>query len=83
MSVRSPGPARRSRLIEYAEGEIVLNRARLEHSGTSGGDAARALGAMVTEAERRGHGMARRAAARELKAAGRRLPPSPAAASPG
>jgi DNA-binding NarL/FixJ family response regulator len=63
------------RLIEYAEGEIVLNRARLEHPATSGGDAARALGAMVAEAERRGHGMARRAAARELKAAGRRLLP--------
>jgi DNA-binding NarL/FixJ family response regulator len=63
------------RLIEYAEGEIVLNRARLEHSGTSGSDAARALGAMVAESERRGHRMARRAAARELKAAGRRLPP--------
>jgi DNA-binding NarL/FixJ family response regulator len=63
------------RLIEYAEGEIVLNRARLEHPGTSGGDAARALSAMVAESERRGHRMARRAAVRELKAAGRRLPP--------
>jgi DNA-binding NarL/FixJ family response regulator len=63
------------RLIEYAEGEIVLNRARLEHSGTSGGDAARALGAMVAESERRGHSMGRRAAARLLKSAGRRLPP--------
>ena len=63
------------RFIEYAEGEIVLNRARLEHTDTSGGDVARALAAMVAESERRGHGMARRAAARELKAAGRRLPP--------
>ncbi len=63
------------RLIEYAEGEIVLNRARLEHPGTSGAEAARALSAMVAEAERRGHGVARRAAARELKVAGRRLPP--------
>ena len=63
------------RLIEYAEGEIVLNRARLEHSGTSGGDAARALGAMVAESERRGHSTARHAAVRLLKAAGRRLPP--------
>jgi DNA-binding NarL/FixJ family response regulator len=63
------------RLIEYAEGEIVLNRARLEHAGTSGGEAARALSAMVAGSERRGHRMARRAAARVLKAAGRRLPP--------
>ncbi len=63
------------REIEYAEGEIVLNRARLEHSGTSGAEAARALSAMVVECERRGHGMARRAAVRELKVAGRRLPP--------
>lgn len=63
------------RLIEYAEGEIVLNRARLAHSGTSGAEATRALAAMVAELERRGHRMARRAAARELKLAGRRLPP--------
>ena len=63
------------RVIEYTEGEIVLNRARLEHSGSSGGAAARALSEMVTEAEQRGHGMARRAAARELRVAGLRLPP--------
>lgn len=64
------------RVIEYAEGEIVLSRARLSHPGTSGGEAARALRAMVSEAERRGHRVARRAAARELKAAGLRLPPA-------
>ena len=63
------------REIEYVEGEIVLNRARLEQSGTSGGDAVRALSAVVAESERRGHRMARRAASRELKVAGRRLPP--------
>jgi DNA-binding NarL/FixJ family response regulator len=63
------------RVIEYVEGEIVLNRARLEHPGTSGGAAARALSTVVAETERRGHGMARRAAARELRAAGLRLPP--------
>jgi DNA-binding NarL/FixJ family response regulator len=63
------------RVIEYAEGEIVLNRARLEHPGSSGGAAARALSEMVAEAEQRGHGMARRAAARELRVAGLRLPP--------
>ena len=63
------------RVIELAEGEIVLSRARLEHPGTSGGQAARALASMVAEAERKGHGMARRAAARELRAAGLRLPP--------
>jgi DNA-binding NarL/FixJ family response regulator len=63
------------RVIEYVEGEIVLNRARLEHPGSSGGAAARALSEMVAEAEQRGHGMARRAAARELRVAGLRLPP--------
>ena len=63
------------RVIEYVEGEIVLNRARLEHPGSSGGAAARALSEMVADAERRGHGMARRAAARELRVAGLRLPP--------
>jgi DNA-binding NarL/FixJ family response regulator len=63
------------RVIEYAEGEIVLNRARLEHPGSSGAAAARALREMVAEAEQRGHGMARRAAARELRIVGLRLPP--------
>jgi DNA-binding NarL/FixJ family response regulator len=63
------------RFIEYAEGEIVLNRARLEHPGSSGGAAARALRDMVAEAEQGGHRMARRAAARELRVAGLRLPP--------
>jgi DNA-binding NarL/FixJ family response regulator len=63
------------RVIECVEGEIVLNRARLEHPGSSGAAAARALSAMVAEAEKRGHGMARRAASRELRLAGLRLPP--------
>ncbi|QIG45294.1 hypothetical protein G5V58_23350 [Nocardioides anomalus] len=63
------------RVIEHAEAEIVLNRARLEHPGHSSADAVRALRAMVAAAEERGHGMARRAAARELRAAGLRLPP--------
>jgi len=63
------------RVIERVEGEIVLNRARLEHPGSSGGTAARALRDMVAAAERRGHGMVRRAAARELRVAGLRLPP--------
>ena len=63
------------RVIEYAEGEIVLNRARLEQSGSSGAAAVRALREMVAEAEERGHGMARRAATRELRVAGLRLPP--------
>ena len=75
VSVPSSGAREAHRVIEYAEGEIVLNRARLEHSGTSGAEAARALAAMVAELERRGHRMARRAAARELRLAGRRLPP--------
>lgn len=67
--------AETDRVIERTEGEIVLNRARLEHPGTSGGDVARALAAMVADAERTGHAMARRAASRELRAAGLRLPP--------
>ena len=63
------------RVIELAEGEIVLNRARLEQPSGSTAEAARALRAMVAAAERRGHRQAKRAAARELRVAGVRLAP--------
>lgn len=64
------------RVIEYAEGEIVLNRARIAQRGDGGlAGAVRALEAMVAEAERRGHLAARRAASRELRPIGVRLRP--------
>ncbi|WP_134740613.1 helix-turn-helix transcriptional regulator [Nocardioides sp. 503] len=65
------------RMIEYAEGEIVLSRARLRRTGGAGSAAAvRALERMVAEAERTGHRAARRSAARELRPIGRRLRPT-------
>lgn len=66
------------RVIEYAEGSIVLNRARIAQRGGGAGrvaDAVRALEEMVAEAERRGHRSARRSAARELRPVGVRLRP--------
>ncbi|MDO9455187.1 LuxR family transcriptional regulator [Nocardioides sp.] len=64
------------RVIEYAEGEIVLNRARILQRGEGGLVAAvRALEAMVASAEERGHRAARRSASRELRPIGVRLRP--------
>lgn len=64
------------RVIEYAEAEIVLNRARiLQHGDGDRVAAVRALEAMVAAAEQRGHRAARRAATRELRPLGLRLRP--------
>lgn len=64
------------RTIEYAEGEIVLSRARILQRGPGGrAGAAQALQAMVAEAEQHGHRSARRSAARELRPIGLRLRP--------
>lgn len=64
------------RAIEYAEGQIVLSRARILQRGPGGrASAAQALQAMVAEAEQRGHRSARRSAARELRPIGLRLRP--------
>lgn len=64
------------RVIEYTEGEIVLNRARIARRGNGGlVSAVRSLEAMVAEAERRGHRAARRSASRELRPIGVRLRP--------
>ncbi|WP_148616060.1 helix-turn-helix domain-containing protein [Nocardioides rubriscoriae] len=64
------------RVIEEAEGEIVLGRARILRRGDGGlVEAVRALEAMVAAAERRGHRSARSAAARELRPVGLRLRP--------
>jgi DNA-binding NarL/FixJ family response regulator len=65
-----------ARGIEAAEGRIVLNRARLANRGSDDRRAAQAaLREMVTASEALGHGAARRAAARELRPFGLRLPP--------
>jgi DNA-binding NarL/FixJ family response regulator len=63
------------RAVEAAEGEIVAARARI--AASQAGDASSRLEAMVEDADATGHVAARRAAARELRAAGRRLRPAP------
>ncbi len=62
------------RVVEAAEGEILAARARIAASQT--GEASVRLEALVDAAESAGHHAARRAAARELRAAGRRLRPA-------
>ena len=62
------------RLIETAEGEIVLARARIAASHR--GEAAQRLELVVTEAADHGHHSVRRSAARELRGVGRRLRPA-------
>ncbi|MEO5921756.1 MAG: LuxR C-terminal-related transcriptional regulator [Pseudolysinimonas sp.] len=61
------------RAVEAAEGEIVAARARI--AASRAGDASARLEAMVESADESGHLSARRSAARELRAAGRRLRP--------
>lgn len=62
--------------IELAEGQIVLNRARIAHPGPGRRlEAAHDLAEMVADAERRGHRAPRRSASRELRPIGVRLPP--------
>ncbi|WP_232678431.1 helix-turn-helix transcriptional regulator [Nocardioides sp. R-C-SC26] len=64
------------RMIELAEGEVVLTRARLARRRP--GDtaaAAREIAQMVAAAEERGHGSARRGAARVLRPSGLRVRP--------
>ncbi|HWM34641.1 MAG TPA: helix-turn-helix transcriptional regulator [Pseudolysinimonas sp.] len=63
------------RVVEAAEGEIVAARARIASSATA--EAGARLEALVETADGTGHLAARRAAARELRAAGRRLRPTP------
>lgn len=63
------------RAIEAAEGEIVLSRARIARSER--GAASVGLEAMAALAASSGHLAAHRAAARELRAIGRRLRPVP------
>jgi DNA-binding NarL/FixJ family response regulator len=61
------------RIVEAAEGEIVAARARI--AASQAGAASVRLEAMVEDADGSGFAAARRAAARELRAAGRRLRP--------
>ncbi len=61
------------RTIEAAEGEIVRARARI--AADERGGAARDLASVVSDATARGHLAIHRAAARELRQVGRRLPP--------
>ncbi|MEO8261095.1 MAG: helix-turn-helix transcriptional regulator [Pseudolysinimonas sp.] len=63
------------RVVEVAEGEIVAARARIADS--QAGDASSRLATMVEGADASGYVAARRAAARERRAAGRRLRPAP------
>ena len=63
------------RAIEVAEGEIVLSRARIALSER--GAASVGLEAMAAQAASSGHLSAHKAAARELRAIGRRLRPVP------
>jgi DNA-binding NarL/FixJ family response regulator len=63
------------RMVEAAEGEIVAARARI--AASQGGEAGIRLEALVEEADGAGFLAARRSAARELRAAGRRLRPPP------
>lgn len=62
-----------NRSIEVAEGEIV--RARALIAADERGSAARDLAVVVSDARARGHLAVHRAAARELRQVGRRLPP--------
>lgn len=59
--------------IEAAEGELFRARARI--AGDEQGCAARDLATAVSDATARGHAAFHRAAARELRHVGRRLPP--------
>jgi DNA-binding NarL/FixJ family response regulator len=61
------------RVVEAAEAGIVLARARI--AARQRGAASEGLATMVASADDRGHHAARRAAARELRAVGRRLKP--------
>ena len=61
------------RIVEAAEGEIVLARARI--AGRKVAEATRTLRAAVAEGDRTGHHAVRRSASRTLRTAGRRLPP--------
>jgi DNA-binding NarL/FixJ family response regulator len=63
------------RIVEAAEGEVVASRARI--SASQAGEAGVRLEAMVGEADDLGFAAARRSAARELRAVGRRLRPPP------
>lgn len=62
------------RVVEAREGEIVAARARI--AAAAPGEAGVRLRDMVAEADARGHAAARMAAARELRAVGRRLLPT-------
>lgn len=62
------------RLIEAADGEILLARARIAASHR--GEAAERLQRVVLEATEHGHHSVRRSAARELRGVGRRLRPA-------
>ncbi len=62
------------RVIELAEGEIILARIRI--AADQVGEASRALRAAVREGDERGHHAVRRSAAQTLRVARRRLPPS-------
>jgi DNA-binding NarL/FixJ family response regulator len=64
---------RSGRGIEAAEGEVLAARARLALG--QGSAATRRLEDLVGDAHARGHDAVRLAAARELRASGRRLPP--------
>jgi DNA-binding NarL/FixJ family response regulator len=64
------------RAIEAAEGEVV--RARALIAADERGDAARGLAVAASDARSRGHLAMHRAAARELRQVGRRLPPEAA-----
>lgn len=71
---RSAARARdEGRMIEAAESDRLV--ARAEIASQQGGAAGRRLQAMAEEANRTGHAAAVRAAARELRGAGRRLRP--------
>lgn len=63
----------RGRMVEAAEGEIVLARARIAARDLGG--ASRGLRVLVAESDRTGHGAVRRSASAALAASGRRLPP--------
>lgn len=61
------------RAVEAAEAEVLAARARRDAPALDSG--ARRLVALAVEAESTGHVAARRAAVRELRASGRRVPP--------
>lgn len=75
VSERSARDARRQqRGVEAIEAEILLARSRI--AAHRSGDAARALTDLAASALDSGHRSARRAAGRELRRIGRRLPPA-------